>query len=117
MPDSRPQWMDDYERACGVVLKPGGPSPDELEEARDTVTRAASESGDETLISKFESMVDEWLDEGDAKLAAFSADAPEDPSAFDYKDEDQPPPGQEDVELSKSVQMDRLAKVKRGETT
>ncbi len=106
----QPQWLLDYQRASGLVLKPGGPTPEELDEARSLVERASIDSGDESLVAMFEHMVGEWL--GSDQLSAYAADAPEDPGAWDYKDEDMPR-GAHDLDVEKQVQMGRLAKARK----
>src|SRR5574337_1628312 len=113
--DSRPLWMNDWERATDLVLKPGGPTPEELDEARELARKVEADSGDDGTMMRFEEMVSEWLDSD--QLSHFAAGMPEDRTAFDYKDEDMPPPGSMDPEIEKTTQMDRLVKAKRrGET-
>ncbi len=110
MPDVQPRWLLDYQRAGDLVLKPGGPTPEELDEARALVKKASIDADDESLVSMFEEMVDEWLNRD--QLSTYAADMPEDPKAWDYKDEDMPR-GQHDLDMEKQVQMERLSKVRK----
>jgi hypothetical protein len=99
--------------ATDIVMRSGGPTPEELAEARAMVERAVEDGADETLLRDFDFTAGEWLHSEPLESGSDDRDPNEDRDAWDYQDEDMPPPDAHDLDLDRSLQMGRLAKAKR----